>query len=690
MVMLLRRFGKPEFRRQNINTTIYQWRTKVTIKQKIIFGNFILFMIIVIPFSYSLTTLNLLGNNWDEYQQQIAKRQLLISELKGEFGYGGGIHHFKNYLLRKEEEKVKLFNTSYEKSLELISEYRKIKGLQPNEFKNIDTIADTLREYKKNLDKAVILVQNGRSTEEIDNVIVINDSSALMAFESLLENYNSLTLKTSEKITLEIQKVINLSAIFLALTIFFIIFVGYLMFRLFLFPLEKVSAAMNDIVSGDWDFSKRVPTGGEDEIAKLGTTFNQFIEKTLDIVNRLRSQTNRLEVTTKIFSINSNSIRHNTSKISNNAESDSNSLIQASSTLHQISATTKHFSSQIFSVNEMTSEAEKNSVKGGESLKKAITTIQRIETSSRQIAKIVINITAIAKQANLLALNAAIEAAKAGEHGKGFSVVAGSVRNLAARSSTAASEISKLIDQSQKDVHEGTLVIDVVGKDLFGTFDQVRKISELMKNLSNSIVDQNKGIEQIANKIKEISLSSTTNLNTIDDLNAVEKSGRINTESTVQVLQNLEAVIEEIYGSMESDHSSDLIAWDKERFVFNIIEVDEQHKILIQIINNIHRAIVANKSKSEIEELLRFLQNYVNAHSIFEQELLEEYKYPDIEYYLNTQREQIRIFKNICGEYKTGKTDAFTFEENMLTWLIRHIQKSDKQYAPFIRGQRVG
>ena len=113
-------------------------------------------------------------------------------------------------------------------------------------------------------------------------------------------------------------------------------------------------------------------------------------------------------------------------------------------------------------------------------------------------------IEGIAFQTNILALNAAVEAARAGEQGRGFSVVAAEVRSLAQRSSSAAKEIGELINGSVRQVQDGAKQVEVAGKTMDDIVGAVRRVTDIMGEISAASEEQTAGIEQVSHAITQM------------------------------------------------------------------------------------------------------------------------------------------------------------------------------------------
>ncbi|MEH6564386.1 MAG: methyl-accepting chemotaxis protein [Halopseudomonas sp.] len=221
-------------------------------------------------------------------------------------------------------------------------------------------------------------------------------------------------------------------------------------------PIAQTVAAMNDIATGDGDLSRHLDTSGDDEISGLARGFNAFTDKLAQVIDDLRQVVarNRRIADEVGAAISKAEISYN----QQNSELDT-----IASAVEEMSATSDEVAQRMSDSAEAARQANEQALTGQET---ATTTSRSMEMLARDIGEasqavadlnaqshtidsVLAVIRAVAEQTNLLALNAAIEAARAGEQGRGFAVVADEVRTLASRTQASTEEIRSLIDALQ-------------------------------------------------------------------------------------------------------------------------------------------------------------------------------------------------------------------------------------------------
>jgi PAS domain-containing protein len=211
-------------------------------------------------------------------------------------------------------------------------------------------------------------------------------------------------------------------------------------------------------------------------------------------------------------------------QLSASAQEQASSLEETAASMEEMTSTVKHNADNAMQADKL---AEESSGAAGESVT-AASSIKRsmdlIESSSRKIGDIIGVIDEIAFQTNLLALNAAVEAARAGEHGRGFAVVASEVRNLAQRSAQAAKEIKGLIHDSEDRVGDGMHLVSVSGAKLEGIADKVKKVAELIAEISAASQEQASGIEQVNRAIMQMDTVTQSNAAQVEELSSTAQS----------------------------------------------------------------------------------------------------------------------------------------------------------------------
>jgi methyl-accepting chemotaxis protein len=260
-------------------------------------------------------------------------------------------------------------------------------------------------------------------------------------------------------------------------------------------PLARAEEAATRIAQGDLDVHLEIHN--KDEIGLVLRSLNGISDNLSNVVGQVRRGAE--QITSASGEIASGNL-----DLSQRTEEQASSLEETAASMEQLSSAVKQNADNAAQANQMALAASGIAAKGGEVVAQVVDTMGSINASSRKIVDIISVIDGIAFQTNILALNAAVEAARAGEQGRGFAVVASEVRNLAQRSATAAKEIKALIDDSVSKVDVGSQQVAKAGTTMQEVVDSVRRVTDIMAEISSASEEQRAGIGQVHEAIAQM------------------------------------------------------------------------------------------------------------------------------------------------------------------------------------------
>ena len=206
------------------------------------------------------------------------------------------------------------------------------------------------------------------------------------------------------------------------------------------------------------------------------------------------------------------------------SEKQAGAIEETASSMEELTATVRHNEDNSRQANQLAASASDVASQGGKMVTEVICTMNSISESSKKIIDIISVIDGIAFQTNILALNAAVEAARAGEQGRGFAVVASEVRNLAQRSAVAAKEIKTLINDTVEKVGTGAKKVDEAGHIIEDVVTSVRKVSDVISEISAANTEQTAGLNQINQAITQLDESTQQNSSLVEEAAAASQA----------------------------------------------------------------------------------------------------------------------------------------------------------------------
>jgi methyl-accepting chemotaxis protein len=274
----------------------------------------------------------------------------------------------------------------------------------------------------------------------------------------------------------------------------------------------------------------------EEVFTKPGDDFSMmFAMKTMR--DNLARIVGDVRVGTDTIATASGEIASGNMDLSSRTEQQASSLEETASSMEELTSTVKQNADNARQANQLAVSASDVAVKGGVVVSQVVDTMNAINESAKKIVDIIGVIDGIAFQTNILALNAAVEAARAGEQGRGFAVVASEVRNLAQRSAAAAKEIKTLIGDSVDKVDAGSKLVDQAGETMQEVVSSVKRVSDIISEITAASAEQEAGINQINTAITEMDNVTQQNAALVEEAAAAAGSLQDQAEHLVDIVK---------------------------------------------------------------------------------------------------------------------------------------------------------
>ena len=358
-----------------------------------------------------------------------------------------------------------------------------------------------------------------KNQPEIDRMMLTEVTRLFRLYTDSAEKLSVYQLESTAKQYADSQASYNRNMTFAIVAIVLGLIVALvssiMLLRAVMNPLGEALKHFNAISDGN--LANTIDLGRQDEMGALMTGLHQMQDRLADTVRSVRDGSDAIATA-------SNEIAAGNMDLSRRTEQQAASLEETASSLEELTSTVKQNSDNARQANQLVGSASDIAVKGGELVARVVDTMASITESSDKIADIIGVIDGIAFQTNILALNAAVEAARAGEQGRGFAVVATEVRNLAHRSASAAKDIKQLITDSVEKVGTGSALVNEAGTTMTEIVSSVRRVTQIMGEISSAGREQELGIEQINTAVAEMDTVTQQNAALVEEAAAASQA----------------------------------------------------------------------------------------------------------------------------------------------------------------------
>ncbi|MBN6186700.1 methyl-accepting chemotaxis protein [Aneurinibacillus sp. BA2021] len=343
---------------------------------------------------------------------------------------------------------------------------------------------------------------------------------------------------------------------------------SFFVIRSIVVPLKRINAAAHRISEGD--LTERINVHSDDEFGELSRSFDHMADSLSGLIQEVQQKSEQLAASSEQLTASAEQTSQATEQITSvmqevavGSERQVSGMEQSVRTIAGMSTGAQEVANHAQSVNHAALQTKEMAEEGNEALQQAVSQMQAIDKTvhelsdiikglgsrSKEIGQIIEVITAISTQTNLLALNAAIEAARAGEHGKGFAVVADEVRKLAEQSAQSAGQIAMLIHTIQQETQAAVQSMDQGTKEVAAGIAVVGAAGELFTRIQDSIAEAASEFEAVSSAVEQVSGGTQEIAATMDMIARITDTNSADIQTVFAATEEQMAFMQEISSS---------------------------------------------------------------------------------------------------------------------------------------------
>lgn len=468
-------------------------------------------------------------------------------------------------------------------------------------------------------------------------------------------------------------------------------------------PLLLLKTKLHDLTTGKKDLRFRLPVNGSDEFSTIASDFNQFLNELDHIVSTVQNVSVRTGHQMSSLMSLSKETMDDMSQVQMSSDSLATATQEMSATIQEIAGITD-------TAKKETEETQRQANNGqaevtsavvliqnvASEIEKAVSSINDLEQQSTQIGEILNVIKTISEQTNLLALNAAIEAARAGEAGRGFAVVADEVRHLATRTQQATVEIRQRIELLQQgtlnsvETMNNTAQIsgqavqqaEAAGERLNDIVLAVGRIADMNVQIATAAEEQSYVAQETAQNVEQIAAVIRTATDDARKSYRFSQQVSLNSEEAKMLASQFKVTYE---STLDSLVHNEVVRWS-DAFRVGIAEVDNQHLGLFNSMNKLYHGIINEMAPEQVQARLNELVLLAKKHLEDEESLMLRANYSDLNAHKQVHVKLLSDMDNLLRRFANKEAgsdmELLFFLKN---WLVDHIFRVDKRYVPELK-----